>query len=935
MAKLVIGAPFSKGLKNDVLPFNIDNSNFPTLINSYYWRGRIKRKRGTSPLGRLQRYFNSAVSSYGSTTSITLNASGAANLLTGFSLETNGNIVPSTVQFTDSTASNTYTDDGAGNLTGTPSGSGTINYATGAINIGAGAGGHTINAVTFQYYPDWPVMGLEDLNLSGNQFITFLSLTLASNQFPGTLAFDTTYSYNILPTSPYTIYDVSFYKNLASGAYTDGTHAYVQKTSWTPTSWNGQNYQQFNTVNYQGALWAANGITVPFEITNIGMQYKAIAAVTIISATEATLTITSHGLAVGDFIYVNEVATTTGINFQTAYISSITDANNVVAVFPYASIASNGTGGIAQYLTNRSDPTKDCLRWYDGDPTNGTYPPTFETGLGWVNFMPPLSESSFPIADLPSGQYYLVGARVIIPFKDRLLFCGPVVQTSSAGSQVYLQDTIIFSQNGTPYYTCSFQGPALSPTSSTSILVPENQSAYPAAFFEDSFGFAGYIQAGYAQPILSASPNEDVLIIGFSSRQARLVYNDVTIFNFYIINSELGTSSTFSTINLDRSVMTIGQQGIIQTSQISSQRVDLDIPDQVFEFNLTNNGLQRITAVRDFINEWIYFTYCDDQVSWKFPNQTLLYNYRDNSWGVFHENYTAYGTFRKATGETWNQLTYLTWEEWSTPWNFGESNLLQPEIIAGNQQGFVVIREQNTTNEAPSIYIQSFAPGATFTTITSPDHCLNNNDYIVIYNCIGTISSEVNGKIFKVSSVSENTFTIPIVTTGAYSGAGTITKMYVPYIQTKQFPLSWDMARKTRVGFQQYLLTKTTNGQVELQIFLSQNPIGPNIYGYNRGPFYPEPNSLNDALVYSDIVYTCPESTNLGLTPANTNLQMPTANNQGQIWHRINTSLIGDTIQLGITLSDVQMLDSTFSSQFEEIELHGIVIDIHPSQLLA
>jgi len=31
------------------------------------------------------------------------------------------------------------------------------------------------------------------------------------------------------------------------------------------------------------------------------------------------------------------------------------------------------------------------------------------------------------------------------------------------------------------------------------------------------------------------------------------------------------------------------------------------------------------------------------------------------------------------------------------------------------------------------------------------------------------------------------------------------------------------------------------------------------------------------------------------------------SNNQSQIWHRINTSLLGDTIQIGFTLSDDQM----------------------------
>lgn len=923
MPKLVV-RPIDKGLRNDVLAFNVDNDSFPTLINAYQWRGRIKRKRGTSLLGRLRRFFNSTSASYSTTTTFNLTA-GAGNILTGFSLQANGNIVPGSVSITDTVSANVYTDPAMdGTLVGAPSGTGTINYATGAITITGGLN-HAVSA-QFLYYPDLPVMGLEDLNLQ-------------ATTFPGTLAFDTVYSYNISTSSPYNIYDVSFYKNPPTATYV----GYTQKSVVTPTTWNGQDYQQFWTVNYQGALWATNGINVPFSVTNIGMQYKPIVTVTVTAGgppATVSLQITGHGLSVGDFLFINEVVTTTGINFQTGYVITVTDANNVVVEFPNATIATNGTGGIAQYLTNRSDVTKDSLRWYDGDPTNGNATsPTLNGNLGWVNFAPPLSQAAFSIADEPAAIYYLVGARMIVPFKDRLLFLGPVIQTSSAGSQVYLPDTIIYSQNGTPYYTASYTNtPSAAvdtPTSATNvfhpILVPTRQTASPAAYFEDSTGFGGFITAGLAQPILTAIPNEDVIIVGFSNKQTRLTYtgNDILPFNFFSINSELGSASTFSGITLDRGALTVGPNGIILTSQTASQRIDLDIPDQIFQFNLTSNGFSRVTAQRDFIDEWIYFTYPDNEVPYVFPNQTLQYNYRDNSWAIFNECYTTYGTFRKLTGYTWATIgsTYPTWMDWNDPWNAGESTLLQPEIIAGNQQGFVLFREDGT-GESVSLEIQSFSGS----TVTSPNHCLNNGDYIVISGAIGTISSQVNGKIFSVTLATTNTFVLdPPISSGTYVGGGLITRMYVPFIQTKQFPVSWEMARKTRIGPQQYLLTTTNNGQITLLIYLSQNSSS----AYNDGPILPAVNSINDSLVYSTILYTCPESTNLGLTAANINLQMVTGAQQSQIWHRMNTSLLGDTVQIGFTLSDAQMRDTSFSNQFTEIELHAFILDLNPSQLLA
>src|SRR5258708_9982184 len=138
--KLIVG-PVNRGFTNNREPFVIDNDSFPALVNAYQWRGRIKRKRGTSLLGRLQRFFNSNTTLYNlGSTFIVLNGSGAGNILTGFGLEANGNIVPGSVQLTDqSDANQLYTDLLMnGTLQGTTGGTGTINYATEAITITEG-----------------------------------------------------------------------------------------------------------------------------------------------------------------------------------------------------------------------------------------------------------------------------------------------------------------------------------------------------------------------------------------------------------------------------------------------------------------------------------------------------------------------------------------------------------------------------------------------------------------------------------------------------------------------------------------------------------------------------------------------------------------------------------------------------------------------------
>ena len=149
--------------------------------------------------------------------------------------------------------------------------------------------------------------------------------------------------------------------------------------------------------------------------------------------------------------------------------------------------------------------------------------------------------------------------------------------------------------------------------------------------------------------------------------------------------------------------------------------------------------------------------------------------------------------------------------------------------------------------------------------------------------------------------------------------------------------------RKTRLGVQQYLFTKTDRAQVQILIYLGQDDTN----AWNNSPIIPSEHVINSGLIYSTVVYTCPESTNLGLTPANTNLLQLSklggnngfSNVQGQIWHRVNTSLLGDTVQIGLTLSDTQMKDiddnGNFISQYAEIEMLGIIIDVSPSGFLS
>jgi hypothetical protein len=118
---------------------------------------------------------------------------------------TNTGVNTFTLNGIDSTAYGIY---GGGGTWTSPSSTntGTINYITGIIVLTHTAGAGVATTASFSYYPGLPVMGFRDFAIN-------------SSQYPGNLAFDTKKAYNVLVASPFTAYDVSYYKNVAADAH--------------------------------------------------------------------------------------------------------------------------------------------------------------------------------------------------------------------------------------------------------------------------------------------------------------------------------------------------------------------------------------------------------------------------------------------------------------------------------------------------------------------------------------------------------------------------------------------------------------------------------------------------------------------------------------------------------------------------------------------
>jgi len=886
MDKIIVGN-FSQGLTTNRLPFVIGDDAFPEMYNFYSWRGRVKRKRGTVFLGQMQIQVT-VVSSPTSPWQLGQQAltSGAINLVTAFSLPVNSTIVSGTLSLIVN--GQTYTEPSTpdGTLVGSGGGSGTINYATGAVTI-VGGGSNNLTG-TFSYYPVQPAMGLRDFSSSAS-----------SEQFPLLLGFDTTNSYQLNQTnSSVSFYNVNFFK-----------------TTGVPFSWSGADYQLFWTTNYpdtnstsSGSLWATNNVP---GLNMVSASYTSGSGTPNIIF-NLTYKISAYtNLVVGDKLWFNEWSGGSTINGLVGTVTSAVGASSGNYTIQFTGNQTVSGTGVAQLLTN-TVAGQDGIKWYDGDPTATTGIPA-ATGLGWVNFSPPLTATSTIIDTAPSALYYLVGAQFIVPFKDRLLFFSPWIQTSS-GNPIQLQDTVIWSWNGTPYYTTP---------------VPSGQTANIKAYYIDQAGLGGFVSVGTSKPILSVGINEDALIVGFgaSGLKTRFVYtgNDLNPFLFFAINSEYPSTSPLSSVSFDNGMLDVGTYGICLTDQQSSKRIDTQIPDQIFNLQNSNNGTLRVNSIRDFYKEWVYIAYPVNTSVSKFPTQTFLFNYRDNTWAILYENFTCHGSYRATNSYTWNTLPFTSWDTWNEPWDSGSITQLTPNIIAGNPQGYVLIKGEGTgEGQSGTISAISAASTGTWTKITSPNHCVAVGDYLYFQGCLG--STFLNTNIGMVTQyIDANNFNVDInFVAGTYNGLGTFSRLCQPALQTKQFQAYWEQGKQVRLSDQKYLLDRTSNGQVTLNIYLSTDSDN----SYNNSPVVPSENVTNNSLIYSQLLYTCPELGNLGLTAANINLQMPTSMTQHQIWHRVNTSLLGYTFQVGITLSDAQMRNLDYATS--EISLHAMQFTMAP-----
>ena len=540
---------------------------------------------------------------------------------------------------------------------------------------------------------------------------------------------------------------------------------------------------------------------------------------------------------------------------------------------------SNATGDIFWATNNNATGgTRDPIRYYDG--------------VTWTTFAPTIN-----------GANELHQCLCLIPYKDRLLALN-TWEGATLNAAANFPQRIRFSQNGDP-------------TDQTN------------GWRDDIVGRGGYIDVPTNEMITSVEFLKDVLVLKCERSSWKVIYtgNETLPFIVQKINAELGAESTFSLVPFDRGVYAVGNVGITTDDSINVFRIDQRIPQVVFNINNDNEGVYRVYGIRDYGQELVYWTFPNSAQNPTFPNRVLVYNYINNTYAFFNDSWTCYGYYQRTSDLTWATLPYPSWDAWVEQWNSGEIQALYPSVIAGNQQGFVEILNQSTFNDA-SLAITAITPGNPVT-LTVPNHNLQDGQFVQVNDIQGLGPNNpdtLNGTIYKIirgsssqillleyNSATDSFDNVNLPAGGTYIGGGTLTVLNNFNILTKRFSPFYDQGDQCRLGYVDFFLDRTENGEFSVNLFIDETD---NVS--INDPHSPS----NNGILGDNIVLTRPE--NLSLIPYQANQQ--------KIWHRLYTYAIAQNFQLQFTLDDAQMANYDINSS--DFLMHAMAFYLSPNARL-
>ena len=524
-------------------------------------------------------------------------------------------------------------------------------------------------------------------------------------------------------------------------------------------------------------------------------------------------------------------------------------------------------------------------------------------GATWTDFVPGFTNGT--------ATNKILTARIIVSFKGRLVLLN-VVENTLVGAGPADINTV---------YTNRARWSWVGDPTDT------------AAFYDNVAGSGGFEDASTKEAIVAAQFIKDRLIVFFESSTWELVYqgNQVDPFRWQRINTELGAESTFSQVPFDKVVLGVGNTGVHACNGSNVERIDDKIPDEVFEIHVDytathNDGIARIYGIRDYLAECVYWTFPDWQQSSERPfnNRVLVYNYKTGSWAFNDDSITAFGYYTlaentAATSLTWAQATQ-EWQDADFTWRAPSSIATFTNIIAGNQQGYTFIIDNDLSFNSPALQITDVPLPAIgeFLEIYSVNHNVrvdqfvkltNITDNIIITDANGVVTNLNNG-IYKVALVTDVNFfyvdigvgsTASVVApTVAYTGGGLVTRVTPIDILTKQYNFYADQGNNASVSEVDFLVDRTTAGECTVDFLVASSDTGIVDDAKENG-------SLLGTSVLDTKAYTL----------------VPYESQQTRLWHPVYMWADGEYVQLRLYLTDEQAKDDNISES--DFELHAMI----------
>lgn len=442
-------------------------------------------------------------------------------------------------------------------------------------------------------------------------------------------------------------------------------------------------------------------------------------------------------------------------------------------------------------------------------------PMRYTDGTTWTTFTPAVDASNS-----------LFSARILIPYYGRLLALN-TWEGASVGAAVNIFNRCRFSQIGNPVAADAWRS--------------------------DQFGKGGFLDAPTNEAITSARFIKNTLLVSFenSTWQLRYVGEYGLPFIWERVAADLGSESTFSTVFFDRGVLMVGDKAIIRGDSSEVDRIDLNIPDQIFKFKNSNNGVKRVWGARDYQRELVFWNYADaeansiSETGIVFPNRMLVFNYRNNTWAIFRDNVTAIGTFQLENNILWDSQIVF-WDDESITWDDFFSQTLFPAITIGNQEGFVHLYGYKTPDD-PSLSITDIDLSGPIT-ITSINHNLETGEIIYLTDLqflnnstFEPLTTNLNEELYRVRVVDADTFVIskwdfftkmykedfsftPDPSQALYIGGGQITLFPKLEVQTKDFNIYQTSGLQTKLSYIDFLLSSTPSAAMSIQLNMNSSP---------------------------------------------------------------------------------------------------------------